>query len=111
MCHLKKKDIFKPIVYDARWFKKMMLNYFVVAIKATDVGYESLFLEHEEVDEHLIPVEDIQSLPNPLLIHSFLYVQPKNDDEWLCIIVTNEENQSILYERWFKNNQEVFPRR
>lgn len=109
MCHSKKRDIFKPVIYNARWFKKKMLEYFVIAIKATDVGYESVSLEHDEIDEHLIPTKDIQTFPNPLLVHSFSYVQ-SNDDEWLCIIVTDEGSHSILYEKWFKNNQEMFPR-
>jgi len=51
----------------------------------------------------MIPLHRLESLPNPLLAHSFIYVENEGD-EWICIVVTDESNQSKHYEAWFKNN-------
>lgn len=106
MCHSKKKDICKYQEYDVNWFKEKMLNDFNMEIEPNDVGYESVLLEHGEIDEDVIPLVDLQSLPNPLLANTFMYVE-LSGDEWLYIVVTDEKHRSILYKTWFKNNQKI----
>lgn len=106
MCHSKKKDICKYQEYDVNWFKEKMLNQFDMGIESNDVGYESVLLEHGEIDENVISSGDLQSLPNPLQAHTFMYVE-SSGDEWLYIVVTDEMHRSILYETWFKNNQKI----
>ena len=83
-----------------------MLNQFDTEIESNDVGYESVLLEHGEIDENVIPSVDLQSLPNPLLAHTFMYVE-LSGNEWLYIVVTDEKHRSILYDKWFKNNQKI----
>ena len=80
-----------------RWKKEIELN---------EVGYESIMLTPEEVDEDLIPLGYIQTLPNPLLAHSFIYVEDEGD-EWICVAVTDKSSQCKHYEAWFKNSEEI----
>lgn len=106
LCHSRKRDTSKHLKYGAEWFKKVILNNYGITININDVGYETVLLEHVEIDTDIIPEITLQSLPDPLLAHTFLYVQ-SNNDKWLCIIVTDRKNDLILYETWFKNYQRI----
>lgn len=106
MCHLKKKDICKQVNYDGIWFKEEMLKRWKKKIELNEVGYESIMLTPDEVDEELIPLGETLTLPNPLLAHSFIYVEDEGD-EWICVVVTDESHQCKHYEAWFKNSEEI----
>ena len=106
MYHSKKKATCKTDVYDVVWFTKELSKRLDRKVEVNEVGYESILLEHEEVDEEMIPLGRLDSLPNPFLAHSFIYVEDEGD-EWICVVVTDESNQSKHYEAWFKNNEEV----
>ena len=106
MCHLRKKDICKQIIYDGNWFKEEMLKRWKKEVELNEVGYESIMLTPEEVDEELIPLHEIESLPNPMLAHSFIYVEDEGD-EWICVVVTDKSRQCQHYETWFKNGEEI----
>lgn len=90
------------------WFKKEMLNTFGISISPEGVGYEAVLLEHDEIDENIISIKDLQPLPNPLLAHSFIYTH-LNGDEWLLLLVIREQDGAMLYQVWFKNNQKIYP--
>lgn len=104
MYHSKKKAICKQVIYDGIWFKEKILKRWKKEVELHEIGYESILLERDEVDEDLIPLDEIQTLPNPLLAHSFIYVEDEGD-EWICVLVTDESSQSKHYEAWFKNNE------
>src|SRR5690625_2865258 len=106
LCHSKKKAICKRVNYDGIWFKEEMLKRWRKEVALNEVGYESIMLTPEEVDEELIPLHEIESLPNPLLAHSFIYVGDEGD-EWICVVVTDESYQCKHYEAWFKNSEEI----
>lgn len=106
LSHSKKKDTSKPPMYDARWFKKEMLNTFGISIVPEEVGYETVLIEHDEIDEDLISKEDLQLLPDPLLAYTFIYTD-LTGDEWLLILVIREQDSAILYQAWLKNNQKI----
>ena len=106
MCHLRKKDICKQIVYDGIWFKEEMLKRWKKEVELNEVGYETVMLTPDEVDEALIPLHEIESLLNPLLAHSFIYVEDEGD-EWICVVVTDQSSQCQHYEAWFKNSEEI----
>lgn len=106
MCHSKKKVTCKQIIYDGNWFKEEMLKRWKKKVELNEVGYESIMLTPEEVDEELIPLHEIESLPNPLLAHSFIYVEDEGD-EWIYVVVTDKSSQCKHYEAWFKNREEI----
>ena len=106
MCHSKKKAICRQKIYDGVWFKEEMLKRWNKEIELNEIGYESILLERGEVDEDLIPLHEIQSLPNSFLSHSFIYVEDEGD-EWICVVVTDEFNCFNHSEAWFKNNEEI----
>ena len=78
LSHSKKKDISNRPVYDAMWFKEEILNTFGISISPEVVGYEAVLLEHDEIDENIISIKDLQPLPNPLLAHSFIHLHSFN---------------------------------
>jgi len=106
MYHSKKKATCKQVIYDGIWFKEEMLRRWSKEITVNEVGYESILLERDEVDENLIPLDEIQTLPNPLLAHSFIYVEDEGD-EWICVLVTDEFSQFKHYEAWFENSTKI----
>lgn len=106
MYHSKKKVTCKQIIYDGIWFKGEMLKRWKKEVELNEVGYETIMLTPGEVDEELIPLDEIEFLPNPLFAHSFIYVEDEGD-EWICVVVTDESNQCKHYEAWFKNSEEI----
>jgi|SRR5690625_1144089 len=110
LSHSKKKDTSNRPVYDAMWFKGEMLNTFGIPVTPEKVGYEAVLLEHDEIDENIIPKEDLQPLPNPLLAHSFIYTH-LNGDEWLLLLVIREQDGAMLYQVWLKDNEKIYPNR
>lgn len=104
--HSKKKVTCKVEIYDVVWFTGELSKSLHRKIEVNEVGYESILLEHEEVDEEMIPLDRLRSLPNPLLAHSFIYVEDEGD-EWICVVVTDESHECKHYEAWFKNNEEI----
>lgn len=83
-----------------------MLKRWKREVELSEIGYEAMLLEPDEVDEDMIPLHEIQTLPNPLLAHSFIYVEDEGD-EWICVVVTDEFNRMKHYEAWFKNSEEI----
>lgn len=108
MCHSKKKDTSKRQVSDAEWFKGKILNKFGITITPDEVGYDAVLLEHDEIDETIISKEELALLPNPLLAQTFMYTH-SNEDMWLLIIVIHEQDGSMLYQTWLKNNRKIYP--
>lgn len=106
MYHSKKKVTCKQVIYDGVWFKEEMLRRLRKEVELNEVGYETIMLTPEEVDETLIPLHEIEFLPNPLFAHSFIYVEDERD-EWICVVVTDESNRCKHYEAWFKNSEEI----
>ena len=67
LCHLKKKATCRNGVYDVVCFTKELSKRLDRKVEVNEVGYESIMLTPDEVDEELIPLGEIQTLPNPLL--------------------------------------------
>lgn len=68
------------------WFEKQLSKRLNKEIAVNEIGHESILLEHGDVDDDMVSVEELQSYPNPFLAHS---------------------NQGIYYEAWFNNSEEV----
>lgn len=106
MSHSKKKDTSNHWLYDATWFKERMFNAFVKIVSADDVSYESITFEREEIDETIIAREYLSQLPNQLLTQTYMYVDER-ENEWLLLIVINEQDGRLLFETWMKNGKVV----
>src|SRR5690625_2352769 len=106
LCHSKKKATCRADVYDVVWFIKELSKRLDRKVEVNEVGYESIMLTPDEVDEELIPLGETQTLPNPLLAHSFIYVEDEGD-EWICVVVTDEFSQFKHYEAWFENSTKI----
>lgn len=106
LSHSKKKATCKVEIYDVVWFTEELSKRLNKTIKVNEIGYESILLEHDEVDEDMIPSHHLKALPNPFLAHSFIYDEEEGY-EWICVVVTDESNQSKHYESWFKNSEKI----
>jgi hypothetical protein len=70
--------------------------------------WEAITFHHEELDNQVVPVEDIQGLPNPLIILSSSY-EDENGDQWLFGLVTDEQSGRWLH-AWTVKNGKIFDR-
>lgn len=91
-------------IYDERWFIDRMKERFETIVPEKSVAYEAYTFTHEEMDDSLMPLEDLEQLPDPFLLQTYLYVD-QEDLEWIAGIVIEENTRKLLYEIWFKNGK------
>lgn len=60
MCHSKKKATCNDEIYDVVWFKEELSKRLSKVIELNKIGHESILLEHDEVDEDMIPLHDLR---------------------------------------------------
>ena len=73
-------------------------------ISIDEIGYETVWLYKEEVDEALIPSAVLKTLEEVVVASSVLYID-ENGDEYMRIAVQNHETLEYdKYVRWFINN-------
>lgn len=76
-----------------------------IVISINEIGYETIWLYKDEVDEHFIPLEVLETLDEVVVASSVLYVD-KNGDEYMRIAVQDHETLAYdKYVRWFLNNE------
>lgn len=74
-------------------------------ITIDDIGYETVWLYKEEVDEALIPSDVLETLDEVVVASSILYVD-KNGDEYMRLAVQDLETLEYnKYVRWFINSE------
>lgn len=74
-------------------------------ITIDDIGYETVWLYKEEVDEVLIPSDVLETLDEVVVASSILYVD-ENGDEYMRLAVQDHETLAYdKYVRWFINNE------
>ncbi|WP_163151614.1 hypothetical protein [Anoxybacillus sp. MB8] len=88
------------------WFVRTMKRTFNVAVNIDEVGYEAYEFYHEELDNNLVPEEQLEKLPNPMLFEALMYVDPKGH-EWIAGLVVSEETRERLYEVWIKDGKRI----
>lgn len=97
--HSKKKGTSKNEmhgIYDEKWFVGRMRSTFHISVAKENVSYEAYGFSHEEIDDSFISVEHLKHLPNPLLLQSYMYIDPR-ENEWISGIVIDEETRNLLY--------------
>ena len=72
-------------------FQMYMNSKYGIEIEENEVATESMILFHEEIDEELFLQEDLEKLPDPLLLLTMEYVD-KNKQEWIFCIAAPEGN-------------------
>jgi hypothetical protein len=70
-------------------FAAKMLEDFNSTINVQEIGYETISLYHDEIDDLLIPNEHLESLPDPLLFDTIQYFDEEGND-WTSVITVNE---------------------
>lgn len=74
-------------------------------ISIDEIGYETVWLYKDEVDEHLIPLDVLETLDEVVIASSILYVD-ENGDEYMRLAVQDHETLEYdKYVRWFINNE------
>ena len=74
-------------------------------ITIDDIGYETVWLYKEEVDEVLIPLDVLETLDEVVVASSVLYVD-ENGDEYMRLAVQDHETLEYdKYVRWFINSE------
>lgn len=69
-----------------------------------EIGYETVWLMHEEIDERLVPLHVIAHLAEPVICESANYTDKKGDYYTLIVVETgNIENYEVL----LKNDEVV----
>lgn len=99
LCHSKKKG-----TYDAKWFMKQMQDRFQLETVEKDVSYEAYLFYHEDIDEAIIPTEDLKHLPDPMLLQTYLFIDDENN-AWIAGIVIDKIERKLLYEIWRRNGK------
>lgn len=73
-------------------------------IELHEIGYETVWLMHEEIDERLVPIHVIAHLADPIICESANYTDEKGDYYTLIVVETgNIENYEVL----LKNDEVV----
>ncbi|ATP39004.1 hypothetical protein CSE16_02630 [Solibacillus sp. R5-41] len=84
---------------------EVMLEKYDFYVPLSEVGYETVFLYKEEMDEQLVPARVVDHLEGPIETESASYID-ENGDEHLVILV--ETGSVDPYEVWLLNG-EVIP--
>lgn len=58
-----------------------------VEANPTEIAWEGIKMEHEEIDLDLLPQEILKTLPDPLLLLTASYLD-EEDQEWIFCIAT-----------------------
>lgn len=89
----------------------MFLNVFKkqtgITILLNEIGYETVSLYKDEIDEVLIPLDVLETLDD-LVVASAISYTDENGDEYMCIAVQDSETLEFdKYVRWFINNTPI----
>lgn len=73
-------------------------------VTLNDIGYETIELYHEEMDENFFTEEEWKSLPKLCMVTAINY-WTKEQDEYLMMDVYDESNQHHVKTIWLKNGE------
>lgn len=71
-----------------------------------DVGYESIELWHDEIDEYLVPADQLTMLPDPVQIETLSAID-ESGIEWVLGVVQDEKTKEKLYEVWIRDGERI----
>lgn len=73
-------------------------------VTLNDIGYETIELYHEEMDERFFTEEEWEALPKVCMITAINY-WTKEKNEYLMMDVYDENNQHHVKTIWLKNGE------
>lgn len=82
-----------------------MKNRFDLVIDEEDIGEEVVLLNHEELEDELIPKEVLQILSNPTSYQTYIY---NNESEWVIGIALEAETNNPLFLVCLKDGKKIF---
>lgn len=92
-----------PIILFQKEFKKQK----GIEVSVNEIGYETISLYKDEIDEMLIPLDVLETL-DELLVASTIVYTDENGDEYMRIAVQDTKTSAYdKYVRWFINNEPV----
>lgn len=83
---------------------EVMMEKYGIYVPISEIGYETVLLYKEEIDEQLVPTDKIDHLEAPIETGSASYID-ENGDEHLVILV--ETGSVEPYEVWLINGELV----
>lgn len=83
---------------------EVMMEKYGIYVPLSEVGYETVFLYKEEIDEQLVPAGVVDHLEGPIETESASYIDG-NGDEHLVILV--ETGCVEPYEVWLLNGEVI----
>jgi hypothetical protein len=89
-------------------FSIYMLYAHDIAIDERNLAWEAITFCHDELDDQVVPVEDLRNLPNPLTILTSLF-QDENGGQWLFGLAIEDQLGRWLY-AWIVKNGEIVTR-
>lgn len=73
-------------------------------VTLNDIGYETIELYHEEMDERFFTEDEWKSLPMVCMVTAISYLT-KNNEDYLMMDVYDESNQHHIKTIWLKNGE------
>lgn len=73
-------------------------------VTLNDIGYETIELYHEEMDERFFTEEEWKALPKVCMVTAINY-WTKERDEYLMMDVYDESNKNHIKTIWIKNGE------
>lgn len=74
--------------------QKLLEKHVGLTSKLTDLGYESVLLGKDELDPKIVP--KTSQLPNEVLTHQYLWIEPVTAKEYLVYFLTTIDCQRVL---------------
>lgn len=88
-----------PIILFQKEFKKQK----GIEVSLNDIGYETISLYKDEIDELLIPLDVLEMLDDLVVASTIIYTD-EHGDEYMRIAVQDSETLAYdKYVRWFIN--------
>lgn len=84
-----------------RFFKGIVLRTFD-QVTLNEIGYETIELYKEEMDERFFTDEEFKALPKVCMVTAINYIT-KTQDDYLMMDIYNENNQHHVKTIWLKN--------
>lgn len=90
-------DINEIVVY--------MKSKFGLNMAINNIGYETVSLLHEELDENLVSKDIQKILPNPAIFDTYVY---EDNSEWIIGIARDVKTNNPLFLFCTKNDEKIY---
>jgi hypothetical protein len=97
-------------VKELDWFVKTLTCEFRVEVERGKIGYESIELTLEEIDENIIPQDMLDNLPESLLCETMVF-NSEEGTEWLGVIALHPETREWCIQAILKNGVSILRKR